>query len=180
MSPIEKAALKEKLRKVAIVVVLISALLPPLAMNIGLNAQNAGWSGPLPKLNRPCPSLGALLLHQVWALFASISPYNYTMHYEVELTNGQVVSLRDFQKEAAGKWVSVLFHNEQKAELNLYSDHYGLRQYMEYLIWLNGLDAAWVTRRTIFLRYRTVLSREEAAAANTHYGPETTSVLQNY
>lgn len=180
MDPVKKSALKERVRKVVIVLVLIGSLLPPLALNIGLNAQNAGWSGPILQLNRPFPSFGALLLHQVWALFASISPYNYTMQFEVELTDGRIVPLHDLQKEAAGKWESILFHNEPKTVLNLYSDTGALRHYMEYLIWSNGLYTEWVARRTISLRYWPVLPRDQATAAGTHYGPETTSVLDTY
>lgn len=168
------------MRKAAIVLVLIGSLLPPLALNTGLNAQDAGWSGPLLKLNRQFPSFGALLLCQTWSLFASISPFNYTMHFEVELTDGQIVPLHDYQKEAAGKWESVFFHNEQKTELNLYGDRDALRQYMEYLIWSNDLDPARIVRRCIFIRYRMVLPRDQAALAGTHYGPETISVIENY
>ena len=180
MNPLEKSILRRKVRKVAIVLLLLGSLLPPLAVNIGLNAQNAGWSGPIPKLNRPFPSFSALMLCQVWALFASISPYNYTINFQVELTDGQVVALRDLQREAAGKWESVLFHNEPKTWLNLYSDRNAIRQYMEYLIRTNGLDPAWVTRRTIYLRYRAVLKRAQAAVAGTYYGPETISVIEDY
>jgi hypothetical protein len=180
MNPLEKSTLKRKVRKVAIVLLLLGSLLPPLAVNIGLNAQNAGWSGPILKLNRPFPAFSGLMLCQVWALFAAISPYNYTINFQVELTDGQVVPLRDLQKEAAGKWESVLFHNEPKTWLNLYSDRNAMRQYMEYLIRTNGLDPAWVTRRTIYLRYRAVLKRAEAAVAGTYYGPETISVIEDY
>jgi len=176
----EKSTLLGRVRKVAIVLLLLGSLWPPLAVNIGQNAQNAGWSGPILKLNRPFPSFSALMLCQLWTLFSSISPFNYRMYFQVELTDGQVVPLRDLQKEAAGKWESVLFHNEPKTWLNLYSDRNALRQYMEYLIRTNGLDPAWVVRRTIFLRYRRVLHRDQAAVAGAYYGPEETSVLDDY
>jgi hypothetical protein len=158
----------------------LGSLLPSLAINLGLNAQTAGWSNLPVKFNRPETSFASLLLCQVWALFASISPYNYTMHFEVDLTNGAKVMLRDLPREAAGKWEPILFHNEKKMILNLYSDPAGLRQYMEYLIWSNGIDHTWVARRTIYLRYWLVYPREQAAAAGTHYGPETTSVIDTY
>jgi len=176
----EKSTLLRRVRKVAIVLLLLGSLLPPLAVNIGQNAQNAGWSGSILKLNQPFPSFSALMLCQLWTLFSSISPFNYRMYFQVELTDGQVVPLRDLQKEAAGKWESVLFHNEPKTWLNLYSDRNALRQYMEYLIRTNGLDPAWVVRRTIFLRYRRVLHRDQAAAAGAYYGSEETSVLDDY
>ena len=176
----EKSTLLGRVRKVAIVLLLLGSLWPPLAVNIGQNAQNAGWSGPILKLNQLFPSFSALMLRQLWTLFSSISPFNYRMYFQVELTDGQVVPLRDLQKEAAGKWESVLFHNEPKTWLNLYSDRNALRQYMEYLIRTNGLDPAWVVRRTIFLRYRRVLHRDQAAAAGAYYGSEETSVLDDY
>lgn len=175
-----QGALREKTRKVAIVLLLLTSLWPALAVNIGVNAQSAGWSDSFVKLSRPIPSFAALLLSQVWALFASISPFNYTMHFEVELTNGQITSLLDLPKEAAGKWQSVLFHNEPKTSLNLYADRMALRYYMEYLIRSNGINPAWVVRRTISLRYRSVLPRAQAALAGTHYGPEATRVIDNY
>jgi hypothetical protein len=176
----EKSTLKKRVRKVAIVLLLLGSLLPPLAVNIGLNAQNAGWSGPILKLNRDFPSFSALMLCQVWTLFASMPPSNYLMYFQVELTDGQVVPLRDLQKEAAGKWESVLFYNEPKTWLNFYGDRNALRQYMEYLIRTNGLDPVWVVRRTIFVRYRQVLHRDQAVVAGTYYGPEETSVLDDY
>ena len=180
MNPLEKSTLKRRVRKTAIVLLLLGSLLPPLCVNIGLNTQNAGLSGPILKLNQPFPSFGALMLCQVWALFASISPFNYTINFQVELTNTQAVALRDLQKEAAGKWESILFHNEPKTWLNLYADRNAMKQYMEYLIRTNGLDPAWVVRRTIYLRYRSVLRRDQAATAGTCYGPETISVIEDY
>src|SRR2546430_8964595 len=111
MNPLEKSSLKEWVRKSAIVLVLLGSLWPTLTMNIGLYAQQAGLSGPITKLNQSFPSFHALLLCQVWGLFSYISPFNYTLNYEVELTDGQVVALHDFKKERAGKWKSLLFHN---------------------------------------------------------------------
>lgn len=180
MDPLKKSMLKRRVRKVLIVLVLLGSLVPPLAVNIGQNAQNAKWSGPILKLNQPYPSFCALMLCQMWSLFSSISPFNYIMYFQVQLTDGQIVGLRDLQKEAAGKWQSVLFHNEPKTWLNLYNDRNALRQYMEYLIRTNGIDPAWIVRRTVFLRYRHVLHRDEAAAAGSYYGPEETSILDDY
>jgi hypothetical protein len=180
--PFEKSTLLKTARKVAIVLLLLGSFMPSLATNIGLYAEQARWrwSEPLIKLNRPFPSFHALLLCQVWGLFAYISPFNFTMHFEVELADGQVVALHDSKKEGAGKWQSLLFHNEPKTEINLYADHRTLRQYMEYLVRTNGLNPLEIVRRTIFIRYRNVLSRDQAAVAGTHYGPETKSVLDSY
>jgi hypothetical protein len=169
-----------RLRKIAIVLLLVGSLLPPLAANIGVYAQEAGLSGPVLKLNRSFPSFHALLLCQMWGLFAYISPFNYTMHYEVELSDGQIVVLRDLKKENAGKWQAVLFHNESKADNNLYADRRALREYMEYLIRTNGLNPLEVAHRTIAIHYRNVLSRDQAAEAGTHYGPEMENVLEDY
>jgi hypothetical protein len=171
---------REIARKIAIVSILIGTLLPPLSMNIGAYAQQAGFSGPVLKLNRPFPSFYALLLCQMWGLFSYISPFNFTIHYRVELNDGQVVDLHDFKKEAAAKWQSILFHNEPKADLNFYSNPRSMRNYMEYLIRTNGVDSASVARRTIYIHYSNVLSRDQAAAARTHYGPETDRVLDSY
>lgn len=167
-------------RKIAIVSIVIGSLMPPLCMNIGAYAQQAGLSGAILQLNRQFPSFYALLLCQMWGLFSYISPFNFTINYRVELTSGENVDLHDFKKEAAGKWQSILFHNEPKADLNFYSNPRAMREYMEYLIRTNGLDAAAVVRRTIYLRYRTVLTRAEAAAAGTHYAPEAERVLDSY
>jgi len=149
-------------------------------MNIGGYAQQAGLPGPILKLNRPFPSFYALLLCQMWGLFSYISPFNFTYRYQVELTDGRTQDLHDFKKEAAGKWQSILFHNEPQAVLNFYANPRARRYYMEYLIRINGLDPAWVTRRTIYLHYQNVLAREQAAVAGTHYGPETDRVLNSY
>jgi hypothetical protein len=171
---------RESARKTAIVLVLIGSLIPPLCMNIGAYAAQARLSGPIVKLNRQFPSFYALLLCQMWGLFSYISPFNFTIHYRVELGGGEVVDLHDFKKEAAGKWQSILFHNEPKADLNFYANPRAMRDYMEYLIRTNGFDPSWVTRRTIYIRYRTVLTREQAAAAGTHYAPESERVLDSY
>lgn len=163
-----------------IILILIGSLVPPLCMNVGAYAQQAGWSGPILKLNRPFPSFYALLLCQMWGLFSYISPFNFTYRYEVELTDGRIEDLHDFKKEAAGAWQSILFYNEPKADLNFYANHHALRVYMEYLIRTNGLDPAWIARRTIYLHYQNVLPRNQAAAAGTYYGPETDRVLDSY
>src|SRR5436305_9832500 len=171
---------KEIARKIAIVVVVIGSLIPPLFMNIGAYAQQAGLSGPIVQLNRQFPSFYALLLCQMWGLFSYISPFNFTINYRVELNSGQTIDLHDFKKEGAGKWQSILFHNEPKVDLNFYSNPRAMREYMEYLIRTNGLDATAVVRRTIYLRYRTVLGREQAAESGTHYAPEAERVLDSY
>lgn len=171
---------REIARKIAIVLIVIGSLIPPLCMNVGAYAQEAGLSGRILQLNRPFPSFYALLLCQMWGLFSYISPFNFTINYRVELNSGQTVDLHDFKKEAAGKWQSILFHNEPKADLNFYSNPRAMREYMEYLIRTNGLNPGEVVRRTIFLRYRSVLTREQAAAAGTHYGPEAERVLDSY
>lgn len=180
MNPESSQSRRGVLRKIAIVAILIGSLLPPLSMNIGAYARQAGLSGPIVELDRPFPSFYALLLCQMWGLFSYISPFNFTIQYRVELADGQTVELKDFAKERAGKWQSILFYNEPKADLNFYANPRAMRNYMEYLIRTNDVDAAFVTRRIIYLRYRNVLSREQAAAAGTHYGPETERVIDSY
>ena len=171
---------REIVRKTAIIFLLLVLLLPPLLVNIGSNAEQAGRSGLLPKLNQPVPSLQALLLCQQWTLFSQMSPFNFTMHFHVLLTNGEEGDLRDLDKERAGKWESVLFHNEPKTELNLYSDPGAQRLYLEYLVRTNGLNPVDIARRFIYLRYRTIFPRDQAAREGTYYGPETNFVLDTY
>jgi hypothetical protein len=177
---LERTSLKERVRKTAIVLLLICMLLPVLLLNIGVNAEQAGWSGPLPKLNRPLPSLQALLLCQQWTLFSQMSPFNFHLQYQVELTDGQIVPLRDLDIEQAGRWQSLLFHNEPKTELNLYSDPTGQRRYLEYLVRADGIYPDWVARRTIYIHYQNVFPRAQAALAGTHYGPEANFVIDTY
>jgi hypothetical protein len=171
---------KEIARKITIVLIVIGSLLPPLSMNIGAYAQQAGLSGPIVKLNRQFPSFYALLLCQMWGLFSYISPFNFTYRFQVELADGQLADLHDFKKEAAGKWESILFHNEPKADLNFYANPRALRNYTEYLIRTNGFDPASVTRRTIYIHYWNVLPRDQVAAAGTYYGPVTDRVIDSY
>lgn len=172
---IEKSTLREKVRKTAIVVLLLGSLVPTFLLNIGMNVK-----APVSKLNRSFLSFRALLLCQHWTLFGYIVPFNFTMHFEVELRDGRIVALRDLKKERAGKWQPLLFHNERKTALNLYANRPALRRYMEYLIRTNGVDFSQVTRRTIFIRYRNVFPRKQASAAAAYYGPETKHVLENY
>ena len=180
METVEKAAFKGKLRKIMIVFVLVGSLLPALTMNIGSYAQQAGLSGPIVQLNRQYPSFHALLLCQMWGLFGYISPFNYSIHYEVELSNGEIMELMDLKKLAARDWYSLLFHNELKADNNLYADHRALRGYMEYLIRTNGVDPTNVVRRKIYIHYRNVYPRDQAASAGTHYGREVDNTIETY
>src|SRR3954449_4621991 len=168
----EKSSLREKVRKAAIVFLLLGLLLPVLLVNIGVNAGQAGWPEPLRRLDRPFPSLDALMLCQRWYLFTYIPSFNYNFVFVAELTDGQTVLLRDLDKEKAGKWKSILFHNEPKTENNLYGNVLELRQYMEYLIRTNGLDPASIGRRISYIHYQNVLPRDQAEAAGTVYAPE--------
>ena len=180
MDPTRIRRWRENARKITIVLILIGSLLPPLCMNIGSYAQQGGLSGPILKLSRQFPSFYALLLCQMWGLFSYISPFNFTYRYQVELTDGRIEDLHDFKKEAAGAWQSILFHNEPKADLNFYANRGALRNYMEYLIRTNGFDPAWVTHRTIYLHYQSVLPRDQATVTGTHYGPEADRVHDSY
>jgi hypothetical protein len=177
---VENNALRERVRKAAIALLLFGLLLPPLLFNIGANAEQAGWSGPLLKLNQPLPALSALLLSQRWALFSQMSPFNFTMHFEVELNDGRMMQLRDLDKERTGKWQSILFHNEPKTQLNLYGDPDAQRRYLEYLVRTNGLDPDEIARRVIYIRYQNIFPRDQAAVAGIYYGPETSYALDSY
>jgi hypothetical protein len=177
---VEKSGLREKVRKVVILLLLLGLLVPTLLFNIGANAEDAGWSGPLRKFSEPLLSLTALLLCQRWTLFSEMCPFNFTMHFEVELKDGRMVQLRDLDKERAGKWQSIFFYNEPKMELNLYSDPSAQRRYLEYLVRTNGLDPAEIARRVIYIRYQNIFPREQAAALGTHYGPDAKYALDSY
>jgi hypothetical protein len=176
----ETSGFRERVRKVVILLLLFGLLVPTLLFNIGANAEQAGWSGPLLKFSEPLPSLTALLLCQRWTLFSDMTPCNFTMHFEVELRDGRMVQLRDLDKERAGKWQSILFPNEPKAELNLYSDPSARRRYLEYLVRTSGLNPAEIARRVIYIRYQNIFPRDQAAAIGTHYGPEAKYALDSY
>jgi hypothetical protein len=53
MNPPETRGWRDKARKVAIVLIVIGSLLPPLSKNIGAYARQAGLSGTVLKLDRP-------------------------------------------------------------------------------------------------------------------------------
>ena len=171
---------REKARKTFIILFLAGTLLPPFLVNIGENAEVVKKSGWLAKLNHPLPSLQALLLCQQWTLFSEMSPFNFQLHYLVELKDGQEVQLIDPDKERAGKWVSVLFPNEPKTELNLYADPNAQRRYLEYLVRQDGVDPDSIAERIVYMTYQNVLNREDAAKAGTHFGPEMYSALDRY
>jgi hypothetical protein len=176
----DRHVVAERIRRTAIVVFLIGLLLPTVLVNIGENAEQVKKSSWVVKLNRPLPSLQALLLCQQWTLFSEMSPFNFELHYLVELTDGQEVPLTDPDLEAAGKWKSILFPNEPKTELNLYGDPDGQHRYLEYLVRMNGIDPDTINRRAVYITYHNVLKREDAAKAGTHFGPEMYSALDIY
>jgi hypothetical protein len=171
----EKSSRPDAIRKIGIVLILIGMLIPPFLLNLGV-----AFKGRFSQLSQGFSPFRALLLCQQWTLFGYVVPFNFTMEFEVELSDGRVVVLRDLVKERAGKWQSVLFHNERKTQLNLYANRPALRHYFEYLIWLNDINPAQVVHRTINLRYRDVLPRNKAAAAGTYFGPESKHVLEQF
>ena len=171
----EENALRETIRKTAIVSILIGLLIPPFLLNLGVAVK-----GRLSYLSQGFSPFRELLLSQQWTLFGYVVPFNFTIQFEVELRDGRVVVLRDLVKDRAGKWQPVLFHNEQKTQLNLYANRPALRHYFEYLIWLNEIDPSQVVRRTIYLRYRDVFPRNKATAAGTYFGPESKYVLDQF
>ena len=177
---LSEGPLKERIRKIAIILALLGLLLPVLIVNVGEKVEQAGWPKSLAKLNRPVPFLQALLLCQQWTLFSEMSPFNFKLQYEIELIDGQVVPLRDVDRQSAGKWEPVFFYNEPKTELNLYADPAAQRRYLEYLVRTNGIYASWIERRTISMRYQNVLTREQSAREGRHYGPDTIYVLDTY
>jgi hypothetical protein len=176
----EKGGLRETVRKVVTLLLLLGLLVPTLLFNVAANAGQAEWSGALRKFSEPLPALTALLLCQRWTLFSEMAPFNFTMHFEVELRDGRMVQLRDLDKERAGKWQSIFFPNEPKTELNLYSDPGAQRRYLEYLVRSNGLDSAGIARRVIYVHYQNIFPRDQAALTGTHYGPDAKYALDSY
>ena len=80
--------------------------------------------------------------------------------------------LSDSAQQNATGWKSVLFYSEPKIQNNLYASPDGQRRYLDYLIRKNRIDPSQIDEGVIFIRYRNLLKRAEAAAAGTHYGPE--------
>jgi NAD(P)-dependent dehydrogenase (short-subunit alcohol dehydrogenase family) len=171
---------RERIRKTLILLALVAMLLPTFVVNIGDNAEQVSWAAPLRQLNRPPPSLQALLLCQQWTLFSEISPFNFKLHYVVELQNGDQILLHDLDKDRAGKLAPLLFYNEPKAELNLYSDPAGQRRYLEYLVRTNEIDPDTIATRFVLVIYQDVYSREQFAKTGSHYGPDSFYVLSTY
>ena len=159
-------------RKLLIVAVFIVVLGRVVLLNVGANLQKAGVRDFASELTKPVPSLDALLLRQQWSLFTDISPFNYTTHFEVILDNGSTVPLSDSAQQNATGWKSILFYSEPKIQNNLYASPDGQRRYLDYLIRKNRIDPSRIDEGVIFIRYRNLLKRGEAAAAGTHYGPE--------
>ena len=159
-------------RKLLIVAVFIVVLGRVVLLNVGVNLQKAGVRDFASELTKPVPSLDALLLRQQWSLFTDISPFNYTTHFEVILDNGSTVPLSDSAQQNATGWKSILFYSEPKIQNNLYGSPDGQRRYLDYLIRKNRIDPSRIDEGVIFIRYRNLLKRGEAAAAGTHYGPE--------
>ena len=169
-----------RLRKLAVITFFALVLGPVIILNCGVNLEKAGYPAFAARMRRAVPSLDALLLRQQWTLFTDISPFNYTTHFEVVLKDGSTLPLHDSVPQNATGWKGVLFHNEAKLQNNLYGFPVGHRRYLDYLLRKNGANAADVNERIIYIRYRNLLPRSEAAAAGTHYGPEIRYDLQRY
>jgi hypothetical protein len=159
-------------RKLLIVACLTIVLGRVIALNVGVSLEKVGAHDFASPWIKPVPSLDALLLRQQWSLFTDISPFNYTTHFEVILDDGSTVPLSDSAQQNATSWKSVLFYSEPKIQNNLYASPDGQRRYLEYLIRKNRIDPSQINEGVIFIRYRNLLKRAEAAATGTHYGPE--------
>jgi len=164
--------LVQRLRKLAILTLFFVVLGPVIVLNSGVSLEQAGFPILTARLQKAVPSLDALLLRQHWSLFTYISPFNYTAHFEVVLNDGSTLPLHDPAPQRATGWKGFLFHSELKIQNNLYGSPAEHRRYLEYLIRRNGIDPAEVSQRIIYIRYRNLLPRAEAAKAGTHYGPE--------
>jgi hypothetical protein len=162
---------KRRLRKLLILAFFALVLGAVIILNCEVNLEKAGYSI-LAGVKKSLPFLDALLLRQQWTLFTEISPFNYTAHFEVVLRDGSIVPLHDPVPQHATGWKGVFYYSEAKIQNNLYGYPVGHRRYLDYLLRKNGINPAEVSERIIYIRYRNVLSRSEAAAAGSHYGPE--------
>jgi hypothetical protein len=161
-----------RLRKLLIVASMTIVLGRVIVLNVGVSLEKLGVHDFASPWIKPVPSLDALLLRQQWSLFTDISPFNYTTHFEVILDDGSTVALSDSAQQNATGWKSVLFYSEPKIQNNLYASPDGQRRYVEYLIRKNRIDPSQINEGVIFIRYRNLLKRAEAAATGTNYGPE--------
>jgi hypothetical protein len=167
-------------RKLLIVAIFAIIFGRVVSLNIGVSVEKLGVQDLASQLTQRVPSLDALLLRQQWSLFTDISPFNYTTHFEVILEDGSAVPLSDSAEQNATGWKSVLFYSEPKIQNNLYASAEGQRRYFDYLLRRNRIDPSQIDEGVIFIRYRNLLKRSEAAAAGTHYGPETRYDLQRF
>ena len=162
---------KLRLRKLLILVFFALVLGAVIILNCGVNLEKAGYPI-LAGVKESLPFLDALLLRQQWTLFTEISPFNYSAHFEVVLRDGSIVPLHDPVPQHATGWKGILYYSEPKIQNNLYGYPVGHRRYLDYLLRKSGINPAEVRERIIYIRYRNVLSRSEAAAAGSCYGPE--------
>jgi hypothetical protein len=167
-------------RKLLIVTALIIVLGRIVLLNVGVSLEKVGVHDFASEWTEPVPSLDALLLRQQWSLFTDISPFNFTTHFEVTFDDGSTAALPDSAQQNATGWTSVLFYSEPKIQNNLYASPAGQRRYLDYLIRSNQIDASRIDGGAIFIRYRNVLKRAEAAAAGAYYGPETRYELYRF
>jgi hypothetical protein len=167
-------------RKLLIVAIFAVVLGREVLLNVGVSLEKLGVRDLASQMTQPVPSLDALLLRQQWSLFTDISPFNYTTHFEVILEDGSALPLSDSAEQNATGWKGVLFYSEPKIQNNLYASPDGQRRYFDYLLRRNRIDPSQIDEGVIFIRYRNLLKRSEAAAAGTHYGPETRYDLQRF
>ena len=74
----EENALRETIRKTAIVSILIGLLIPSFLLNLGVAVK-----GRLSYLRQGFSPFRELLLCQQWTLFGYVIPFNFTMQFEV-------------------------------------------------------------------------------------------------
>ena len=168
------------MRKIVILLLLLGLLVPASLFNIGANAEAAGWSGPLLKFSEPLPFLTALLLCQRWTLFSEMAPFNFTMHFEVELRAAAWFSSAIWRKNGRGNGNQSSFTTNQKPSSIFTPILAPSGVYLEYLVRTNGLNPAEIARRVIYIRYQNIFPRDQAAVTGTHYGPDARYALDSY
>lgn len=168
------------MRKGAILAAFAYVLAPMVLLNIGGNLREAGrpdWTAPLAAR---LPALDGLMLRQCWSLFSYIPPFNFITKFEAILHDGRTVLLDDGAWQSATGWPSLLYYNELKIHNNLYGHPIYLRRYAEYLLRKHQIAPAQVQRRVIFIDYRMLATREEAAATGSLYGTSGRMELDAY
>jgi hypothetical protein len=169
--PLPGSSFPGRCRKLLIVAIFVIILGRVVMLNVGVSLDKIGARDLASPFTRPVPSLDALLLRQQWSLFTDISPFNYTTHFEVTMEDGSTVPVR-FRSATCDRLEERSLYMRTKIQNNLSCSPQTDNVAIWYLIRRNRIDPSQIEGGVIFIRYRNLLKRDEAAAAGTYYGPE--------